>query len=105
MLVGSQALVIPGIAGSVRAALERIGAPVYLSGMARGLLGADHPLHARHRRRRALREADFVLLAGVPADFRLDYGNHIRRGACLVSANRSRRRCARTGGPDIGVLG
>ena len=105
VLVGSQALVIPGIAGSVRAALERIGAPVYLSGMARGLLGADHPLHARHRRRESLREADFVLLAGVPADFRLDYGNHIRRSACLVSANRSADDLRKNRSPDIGVLG
>ena len=105
VLVGSQALVIPGIAGPVRAALERIGAPVYLSGMARGLLGADHPLQARHRRRESLREADFVLLAGVPADFRLDYGRHIRRSACVVSANRSADDLRKNRSPDIGVLG
>ena len=35
-----------------------------------------------------------MLLAGVPSDFRLDYGNHIRRGACLVAANRSPRDAA-----------
>jgi thiamine pyrophosphate-dependent acetolactate synthase large subunit-like protein len=105
VLVGSQALVIPDIAGPVRAALERIGAPVYLSGMARGLLGADHPLQARHRRRESLREADFVLLAGVPADFRLDYGRHIRRSACVVSANRSADDLRKNRSPDIGVLG
>jgi len=105
VLVGSQALVIPEIAGSVRAALERIGAPVYLSGMARGLLGADHPLQARHRRRDALRGADCVLLAGVPADFRLDYGNHIRRTSCLISANRSRIELRKNRRPDVGILG
>ena len=105
VLVGSQALVSPDIAESVRTALERIGAPVYLSGMARGLLGADHPLQARHRRRESLREADFVLLAGVPTDFRLDYGSHIRRGAFLVSVNRSAEDLRRNRSPDIGVLG
>jgi thiamine pyrophosphate-dependent acetolactate synthase large subunit-like protein len=52
----------------------RLGVPVYLSGMARGLLGREHPLQMRHQRRQALREADCVLLAGVPCDFRLDYG-------------------------------
>ena len=31
------------------------------------------------QRRNALREADCVLLAGVPCDFRLDYGKHVRR--------------------------
>jgi acetolactate synthase-1/2/3 large subunit len=30
------------------------------------------------------------VLAGVPCDFRLDYGRHIRRGATLIAANRSR---------------
>jgi acetolactate synthase-like protein len=105
VLVGSQALVEPGSAQRVVAALERIGAPVYLSGMARGLLGRDHPLQVRHRRRDALREADLVLLAGVPADFRLDYGNHIRRSACYISANRSRSDLRRNRRPDIGLHG
>ncbi len=105
IVVGSQALVSPDIAEPVRTALEQIGAPVYLSGMARGLLGADHPLQARHRRRESLREADFVLLAGVPADFRLDYGSHIRRDACLVGINRSADDLRKNRSPDIGVLG
>ena len=105
ILVGSQSMACPGSAGRLVPALERIGAPVYLSGMARGLLGADHPLLARHRRRESLREADLVLLAGVPADFRLDYGNHIRRCACLVSANRSRTDLRKNRRPDVGILG
>jgi thiamine pyrophosphate-dependent acetolactate synthase large subunit-like protein len=65
--------------------------PVYLSGMARGLLGRAHPLQMRHARRQALREADCVMLAGVPCDFRLDYGRHVRRNATLIAANRSRQ--------------
>ncbi len=105
LLVGSQALVSPGSADRMRAAVERLGAPVYLSGMARGLLGADHPLHARPRRRDALRGADCVLLAGVPVDFRLDYGYHIRRSTCLISANRSRIDLRKNRRPDVGILG
>ena len=89
LIVGSQTTLDVAHVAEVAAALERIGAPVYLSGMARGLLGRDHPLQLRHKRREALKEADLVLLAGVPADFRLDYGNHIRRSAFYVSANRS----------------
>jgi acetolactate synthase-1/2/3 large subunit len=104
ILAGSQALLDVAHAGELAAALERIGAPVYLSGMARGLLGRDHPLQLRHKRREALREADFVLLAGVPCDFRLDYGNHIRRSACYVSVNRSREDLAKNRKPDIGLL-
>jgi acetolactate synthase-1/2/3 large subunit len=89
MLVGSQALSIPTEAAAIAQAVERLGIPVYLSGMARGLMGARHPLQLRHRRREALREADCVVLAGVPCDFRLDYGRHLRRGAVVIAANRS----------------
>ncbi len=104
LVVGSQALVDASQADAVAAAIERIGIPVYLSGMARGLMGSSHPLHRRHRRRNALREADLVLLAGVPSDFRLDYGRNVRRNACLISANRSRIDLRRNRRPDIGVI-
>ncbi|MFN8473570.1 MAG: thiamine pyrophosphate-binding protein [Anaerolineae bacterium] len=105
ILVGSQAtLDTPSIAPMI-AALERIGAPVYLSGMARGLLGRDHPLQMRHKRREALREADVVILAGVPADFRLDYGRHIGHKALYVSANRSETDLTKNRKPDIAILG
>jgi len=40
IVVGSQAMALPGEARGVASALESLGAPVYLSGMARGLLGA-----------------------------------------------------------------
>jgi len=104
LVVGSQALVDASAAETVAAAIADLGIPVYLSGMARGLLGAAHPLHRRHQRRKALKEADLVILAGVPSDFRLDYGRHVRRSACLVSANRSRVDLKRNRKPDVGVL-
>jgi len=104
LVVGSQALVEASQAGAVAAAIERLGMPVYLSGMARGLMGPAHQLHRRHQRRKALKEADLVLLAGVPADFRLDYGRHVRSSATLISANRSRVDLRRNRRPDIGAL-
>jgi acetolactate synthase-1/2/3 large subunit len=105
LVIGSQALLQAEEASAIAAAVERIGLPVYLSGMARGLLGKNHPLHMRHKRRQALKEADLVLLAGVPCDFRLDYGRHVRRSATLVSVNRSRKDLRMNRRPDIGVLG
>lgn len=103
ILVGSQALLAPDQAAALAQALTALGAPVYLSGMARGLLGRDHPLHIRHKRREALKEADLVLLAGVPCDFRLDYGNQIGRRAHYISVNRSREELTKNRRPDIGV--
>ena len=44
------------------------------------------------------------MLAGVPSDFRLDYGRHVRRSACLVSANRSKVDLKRNRKPDVGIL-
>ncbi|MDH3589196.1 MAG: thiamine pyrophosphate-binding protein, partial [Gammaproteobacteria bacterium] len=105
LIVGSQALVEAQQAKAIAAAIERIGMPVYLSGMARGLLGPAHELHCRHQRRKALREADLVILAGVPCDFRLDYGRQIARDARLISVNRSRHDLRQNRHPDIGVHG
>jgi acetolactate synthase-1/2/3 large subunit len=105
LLAGSQALLEAAEAKRVAESLERLGIPVYLSGMARGLLGKQHALLMRHKRREALKEADLVILAGVPCDFRLDYGRHIRRGAYLISINRSRSDLKKNRRPNLGVLG
>jgi thiamine pyrophosphate-dependent acetolactate synthase large subunit-like protein len=104
MVCGSQALARAGDADLVRDAVIRLGVPVYLSGMSRGLLGAEHPLLFRHRRRDAIKGADLVILAGVPCDFRLDYGKQIRRSAHLVSFNLSRRELRLNRKPDDGLL-
>ena len=46
-----------GVPALIRA-IEAVGMPVFLTGMARGLLGREHPLLVRHRRREALAEAE-----------------------------------------------
>src|SRR4029079_15347481 len=73
LLVGSQAMAVPARAHAVAAAVAATALPVYLSGMARGPLGRCHPQQLFHQRRQALREADCVILAGGPGDFRLDH--------------------------------
>lgn len=105
LVIGSQAVAGPAEAQALAQAVARLGVPVYLSGMARGLLGREHPLQMRHTRRQALREADCVLLAGVPCDFRLDYGRHVRRSAKLIAANRSARDARLNRRPDIAAIG
>ena len=105
LVVGSQALLAVERVPEIAAAVASLGIPVYLSGMARGLLGRDHPLQMRHARREALRESDCVLLAGVPCDFRLDYGRHVRRSAPLIAANRSRADARLNRRPDVAAIG
>jgi len=105
LVVGSQALLAVERVPEIAAAVATLGVPVYLSGMARGLLGRDHPLQMRHARREALRESDCVLLAGVPCDFRLDYGRHVRRNAALIAANRSRADATLNRRPNVAAIG
>ncbi|MCS6983655.1 MAG: thiamine pyrophosphate-binding protein [Leptospiraceae bacterium] len=100
LLIGSQALSRMSNPLPLQKAIEKIGAPVYLSGMARGLLGKSHPLQLRQRRKEALREADLIFLLGVPADFRLNYGAHINRKAVQVNVNLSRKDLYLNKAPD-----
>ncbi|MEM9492823.1 MAG: thiamine pyrophosphate-binding protein, partial [Myxococcota bacterium] len=103
MVIGSQAMLYPRQASELVSAVERIGMPVYLSGMARGLLGQGHPLQMRHKRRNALRESDLVILCGVPCDFRLDYGSHVARTK-VIGVNLSKEDLTKNRRPDLGVL-
>ena len=104
MLIGSGAMMQPGKADLLAKALVKIGIPVYLSGMARGLLGNDNSIQYRHKRRNALKEADVVLLAGVPCDFRLDYGKHLGR-AKFIGINRSKTDLTKNRMPDVAIHG
>ena len=103
MVLGSQVMLHAERVGELVQAVERIGVPVYLSGMARGLLGKGHPLQRRHKRRNALKRADVVVLAGVPNDFRLDYGSHVSR-ARVIGINLSKQDLTKNRAPQIGLL-
>lgn len=103
LLVSSQALVDVANVERVADAIGRLGIPVFLSGMARGLLGKNHPLQMRHKRRLALKDSDCVVLAGVTADFRLDYGAHIKKRAHLISANLRTADLYKNRIPDLAV--
>ncbi|KAA3660197.1 MAG: thiamine pyrophosphate-binding protein [Chloroflexi bacterium] len=103
LIVGSQALIDAQQSDALQKAVLNLGIPTYLSGMARGLLGRD-ALHKRHKRSKALREADVVILAGVPADFRLGYGRSIPRRATYISINRSKKDLTKNRRPTMGFL-
>jgi acetolactate synthase I/II/III large subunit len=53
---------------------EQLQLPVIANGQGRGILPAGHPLLVTRARSVALGEADLVLVAGTPLDFRLGYG-------------------------------
>uniref|UniRef100_A0A2K5NYG2 2-hydroxyacyl-CoA lyase 2 n=1 Tax=Cercocebus atys TaxID=9531 RepID=A0A2K5NYG2_CERAT len=73
-----------------RAAVETLGVPCFLGGMARGLLGRNHPLHIRENRSAALKKADVIVLAGTVCDFRLSYGRVLSHSSKIIIVNRNR---------------
>ena len=90
LLIGSQALQVPEQSGGLADAVRELNIPTFVSGMARGLLSKSNLPVFRHERKKALKEADLVILAGVPCDFRLDYGRVINHKAKIISINLSR---------------
>jgi acetolactate synthase-1/2/3 large subunit len=53
---------------------ETLRIPVFLNGLARGCVPADHELFFSRARSQALKGADVALVIGVPMDFRLGFG-------------------------------
>lgn len=53
---------------------EAAGLPVFVNGLARGCLPADHELFFSRCRKAAFSQADLVLVVGTPLDFRLGFG-------------------------------
>ncbi|CAJ0604603.1 unnamed protein product [Cylicocyclus nassatus] len=89
MLIGSQATLPPVAPKELVEAVETLGIPVYLGGMARGLLGKESRLQMRQNRKEVLRDADLTILAGTVCDFRLSYGRVLSKKSKIVCVNRN----------------
>jgi acetolactate synthase I/II/III large subunit len=59
---------------ALRALAERLRIPVFLNGLARGCVPADHELFFSRARAAGLSGADLAIVIGVPLDFRLGFG-------------------------------
>jgi acetolactate synthase-1/2/3 large subunit len=66
---------------AARQAAQALRLPVVTNGQARGVLPGGHELLVSRARSLALAEADLVIVAGVPLDFRLRYGSFGPEGA------------------------
>jgi acetolactate synthase I/II/III large subunit len=53
---------------------EELSVPVFLNGLGRGCVPADHPMFFSRARGTGLKGADVALVVGVPMDFRLGFG-------------------------------
>lgn len=64
--------------------VETAGIPVFMNGQGRGCVPADHRLAFARSRSKAMNEADLVIVAGAPMDFRLGFGQGFAPDAKVV---------------------
>jgi acetolactate synthase I/II/III large subunit len=69
---------------------QTLRVPVFLNGLARGCVGADHELFFSRARSQALKGADVALVVGVPMDFRLGFGGSFGEDTRIVVVDAAR---------------
>ncbi len=90
LLIGSGAVKHVDRLKELARAVEDLGIPVYLGGMARGLLGKNSNVQYFHHRTKALKASDCIFLAGIPCDFRLNYGGHFSGKAKKIAISKNK---------------
>jgi acetolactate synthase-1/2/3 large subunit len=74
VLVAGSDVYWEGAWDALRNLAETVRLPTFVNGMGRGCLPADHPMCFSRARSMALKNADLVIVAGTPLDFRLNFG-------------------------------
>ncbi len=105
MLMGGTSIYWDGAHAELAGLASSLNLPVYLNGMGRGCLPWDHPSFLQLTRGKALREADVVIIAGTPIDFRLGYGERINPHAKIIQIEIDGALIGRNRGADIGIIG
>ena len=103
LVIGNQTMVSCHDPESLAAAVGKLGLPTWLGGAARGLLGRFNDLQFRHKRGKALKEADVVIVCGFPFDFRLKYGRAIGSKATVIHANLAADELRKNRRPEIAI--
>jgi acetolactate synthase-1/2/3 large subunit len=75
--------------GALLELIEALRIPVFLNGLARGCVPADHELFFSRARSHALKGADVALVIGVPMDFRLGFGGSFGDETELIVIDRA----------------
>ncbi len=90
---------------AVRRFADKIEAPVYLNGMARGALPYEHPNLMTRSRKFALGQTDVCFVFGTPLDFRIDYGRAIPSTAKVVQVDLDGAEIGRNRKVDLAIHG
>jgi acetolactate synthase I/II/III large subunit len=89
----------------MRALAEALGIPVFLNGLGRGCLPADHELAFSRARGTALQGADVALVIGVPMDFRLGFGGSFGEETRIIRLDVAPNALLRNRAPEVDLVG
>jgi len=95
LVLGSQVMLPPVKPEDFKEAVLKLNMPTFMSGMARGLLSdkdseqTNKNIQFRFVRKLALKEADLIIIAGLPVDFRMGFGRGLNQNAKIIAVNRS----------------
>jgi acetolactate synthase-1/2/3 large subunit len=91
--------------GELRILAESLGIPVFLNGLGRGCLPADHELVFSRARGVGLQGADVALVVGVPMDFRLGFGGSFGEGTKVIRLDAAPNALVANREPEIDIVG
>jgi acetolactate synthase-1/2/3 large subunit len=89
----------------LRALAEALGIPVFLNGLGRGCLPADHELAFSRARGTALQGADVALVVGVPMDFRLGFGGSFGEETRIIRLDVAPNALVANRAPEVDLVG
>ncbi len=91
--------------GALKDLAEALEIPVFLNGLGRGCLAADHRLAFSRARSAALQGADVALVIGVPLDFRLGFGTSFGEQTKIIRLDVGANQLTANRLPDLDLLG
>ncbi|HEY8082981.1 MAG TPA: acetolactate synthase [Solirubrobacterales bacterium] len=89
----------------LRSLAEALGIPVFLNGLGRGCIPADHELALSRARGAGLQGADVALVIGVPIDFRLGFGESFGPETKLIPLDAAPNALTANRTPDLDLVG
>ncbi len=91
--------------GELQSLAEELGIPVFLNGLGRGCIPADHELSFSRARGAGLKGADVALVVGVPIDFRLGFGESFGEETKLIRLDAAPNELTANRAPAIDLVG
>ncbi|MFQ5825284.1 MAG: thiamine pyrophosphate-binding protein [bacterium] len=89
---------------SLQEFITKLNSPVYLNGLGRGCIPSNHINFFNLSRRKALAEADAIVVIGTPLDFRLGYGK-FNKSAKVILIDKDASHIGKNRPVHVGVVG